>query len=260
MASTTIQTLVDYYVALLILQYGTAERAKATIEATTKVLNPINSETGELLLKDVETGFDVDTAIGPQLDTIGKYVGLERFFNDFADISGSYFGFAEYSENPPDPSKYGLTDYAGFDGSTIPVLTYDDFSIVTNFIDDETYRFLIKLKILKNTIDHSNKSIDDGLFTFFGTDLVMDDNLNMTMTYFVETDILSTVQLAAQKDLLPRPIGVGVNFIEQLDGGYFGFATYDQDTYTDPLLNGFTTYPEFETKVGNVLSYDKLIS
>lgn len=62
----------DYYADLLILQYKTQPKARATISALTgKVIS-------DGLLLDVINGFNILTAVGKQLDIIGKYIGLSR--------------------------------------------------------------------------------------------------------------------------------------------------------------------------------------
>lgn len=62
----------DYYANLLILQYKTQPKARATISALTdKVI-------ADGLLLDVVNGFNLLTAQGKQLDILGKYIGLSR--------------------------------------------------------------------------------------------------------------------------------------------------------------------------------------
>lgn len=62
----------DYYADLLILQYKTQPKARDTISALTdKVI-------ADGLLIDVINGFNIDTAVGKQLDMLGKYIGLSR--------------------------------------------------------------------------------------------------------------------------------------------------------------------------------------
>ena len=69
-------TYTDYYADLLILQYRTQPKARATISALT----------GEVisngLLLDVINGFNLLTAVGKQLDILGKYIGLSRNVKD----------------------------------------------------------------------------------------------------------------------------------------------------------------------------------
>jgi hypothetical protein len=64
--------LVAYYVSKLILQYSDKPKAQGLIALFVK----------QALADDLATAlidaFDLATAVGPQLDIIGKYVGLPR--------------------------------------------------------------------------------------------------------------------------------------------------------------------------------------
>ena len=68
----TSQEFQNYYADLLILQYKTQPKARATIKALIKELYGSGS------LLDLVNGFNLDTAVGKQLDTLGKYIGLNR--------------------------------------------------------------------------------------------------------------------------------------------------------------------------------------
>lgn len=63
----------SYYSNLLILQYHGKPKAKATIETTVGLLP-------DDLIQDVINGFDIETAIGAQLDILGEYVGVDRYY------------------------------------------------------------------------------------------------------------------------------------------------------------------------------------
>lgn len=73
----TDQEIIDYYANLLIIQYRGKPKAYATIQAlvTPAVMNQI--------LTKVQDAFNVDTAVGVQLDTLGKYAGVKRTANAF---------------------------------------------------------------------------------------------------------------------------------------------------------------------------------
>lgn len=73
----------DYYADLLILQYKTQPKARATISALTdKVI-------ADGLLMDVINGFNLDTAVGKQLDILGKYIGLSRIVKEKVGSPGT---------------------------------------------------------------------------------------------------------------------------------------------------------------------------
>lgn len=64
--------LQEYYADLLILQYKTLPKARETIKALVK------EAVADGILLDVINGFNLDSAVGVQLDTLGKYIGLNR--------------------------------------------------------------------------------------------------------------------------------------------------------------------------------------
>lgn len=69
----------SYYSNLLIMQYHNKPKAKATVEATVGLLP-------DDLIQEVINGFDLDTAVGTQLDTIGVYVGVDRYYLDETEL------------------------------------------------------------------------------------------------------------------------------------------------------------------------------
>lgn len=68
----TNQELIDYYADLLILQYIGKDKAYATIQAyaTEFIMNQI--------VFAVRDAYEVDTAVGAQLDVLAKYIGVSR--------------------------------------------------------------------------------------------------------------------------------------------------------------------------------------
>lgn len=66
------QELLDYYADLLILQYKTQPKARATIQALA------NEAYSADILDGIINGFNIETAVGKQLDILGKYIGLSR--------------------------------------------------------------------------------------------------------------------------------------------------------------------------------------
>ena len=69
---TVIADLKAYYRNLLIKQYHDKPNAVATIEAL------VEQSAADWVYPQVRDAFDIDTAIGVQLDTLAKYVGLSR--------------------------------------------------------------------------------------------------------------------------------------------------------------------------------------
>jgi hypothetical protein len=73
----TDEELKEYYADLLIIQYANKPKAYDTIKALVSgvIMNQI--------VTDVQNAFSIDTAVGVQLDIIGKYAGVSRYAYDF---------------------------------------------------------------------------------------------------------------------------------------------------------------------------------
>lgn len=120
--------------------------------------------------------FDIDTAVGVQLDIIGEWVGRSRVVSE--PITGVYFSFD--------------TDGLGFEQGVWQG-PYDPDSGFTK-LSDEVYRVILKAKIAINNWDGTNDSLPDILNTALagsGLSMQIIDNQDMTISVIVfpETDI-----------------------------------------------------------------------
>lgn len=249
-----ITEIVDYYINLLIIQYNQKPKARATISAV------VNEILANGVLLDIQNGYNIDTAVGVQLDIIGKYVGVDRFFTVSDPID--YFALTDYTEVDPDSeNKHGFTDYADFDDFQFNgTLNYNSLITIENRLNDDDFRTIIKLKIVQNNSNHSHKSIDDSMFEFFAESVRPDSIGDMEMTYFLTSNVTSVIQAALIKNILPRPMGVGLKLINNVEGKFFGFTSYKevQDNYTNPNITGFADYADYDTKEGNTLTYNQI--
>ena len=85
----TLSDKMAYYADLLIAQYRTGAKARAQVAITGKQI------VADDLSDSLQTAFDLDTAVGAQLDIIGKYVGVNR--NIGVASAAAYFGFWTYN-------------------------------------------------------------------------------------------------------------------------------------------------------------------
>lgn len=195
------EELLSYYENLLIIQYNNKPKARATIRLLISTLLANN------IVSQVNNSFDLNTAIGVQLDTIGKYLDLDR----------------------------------NNDGERLT---------------DEVYRIALKFRAVQNTSDNTTQSIIDSLFNFFGSDIIMTDGQNMTLTYFVPISFSPLISVLVNKNVLPKPMGVGIGYIIESDD-YFSFVDAQ---YTIPdIAVGFATPDDFLTKEGQFLATDNII-
>jgi hypothetical protein len=192
-----IETATDYYETLLILQYRGLPKASATIGLLTK------QATADMLFGQFESAFDLDLAVGPQLDILGEYIGVSRYQQDILDIP--YFGFKLYAGGG---NPNGFTDYyAGVNLSGV-FYRYQNFGVPNTALTDAAYQFLLKLKIILNHSDGTLSNIMTFLNMFLPGQVQLIDNQNMTLTY----NVASTVPISAGilANFLPKPMGVSI--------------------------------------------------
>lgn len=198
-----ITSILDYYTNLLIIQYHEKPKAKATITAL------VNTILANGIILDIDNGFNLDDAVGAQLDTIGKYVGVDRFYNVTDPVD--FFAVTPYDEVSPEThQKYGFSQYASFpSGVGNGTITYNTVITVGNQLNDADYRTLLKLKIARNYSNHSHKDIDAILYKFFGNEVYATSPNDMTMAFNITPAApIGIVRAAIQKNILPRPMGV----------------------------------------------------
>jgi hypothetical protein len=73
----TTQDIINFYADLLVIQYVGKPKAYATMQL---IASPIIMDLLPIL---VQMGYDVSTAVGVQLDVLGKYAGVTRNGYDF---------------------------------------------------------------------------------------------------------------------------------------------------------------------------------
>ena len=197
----TDEEFVAYEVNLLIAQYKTKPKARATIALLTEHL------IANQIIAQVRDGFDLTAAIGKQLDILGKYVGAQRLIPNYTPVTdymalpeyadggaGSVVGFASYSDAAPPTGDWRL--YSTTDAS----LT----------MSDGDFRRLVQYLIAVHASDHSNESLDQIFAEFFGGYATITDNGDMTITYTHDatSDPFILFGVVDFIGALPRPAGV----------------------------------------------------
>jgi len=127
----------------------------------------------------------------------------------------------------------------GFDDAAAPdkvglFLSAQDVISEQYRLNDEAYRFLLKLKIVQNYANHSAKSIEDAINTFFSGEITFKDNFNMTITYFINDVSSALIKAALNKKVLPKPMGVRLEAIKT--NNYFGFADATKENIPDYII------------------------
>lgn len=202
---TTVDQLIAYYQDLLIIQYRPLPKARGTVAALSKEV------VADLIYTSVQNAFDVNTAIGAQLDILGAYVGANRFLANFSSTNG-YFALPEYSDAGAG-TVVGFSEYADV---SVPVGYWRLYSTVdaSLVMSDGQLQALIKYLIALHACDMSVSSIDLILEEFFGEFLLLTDNLDMTITYTHDSsDPFQLFDIVQYMGALPKPAGVEINVV-----------------------------------------------
>ena len=168
-------------------------------------------ETIQNILYDMPNLYDVDLAVGSQLDIIGEWVGASRRIA--SPLTNVYFEWD------------GLA-LVGWDSGTWQG-QFDPTSGLTSLPDD-SYRRLIKTKIAANSWNGSIPMAYDVWETIFADSyIIIQDNQDMTMTVGIAGVKLGAVdQALLTGGYIPlKPMGVGVAYyaITTTSGALFGW-------------------------------------
>jgi Protein of unknown function (DUF2612) len=248
----TVAQLVLYYQQLLILQYANQPKAVATIG----VLVDEILQNG--LIFQLETAFDLDTAVGAQLDILGQYIGVTRYYKAI-NFPAGYFGFVTTS-NQTSAGQKGFCLSSTFNSDTGNFLTTSEVPGNDQQLSDDNYRVLLQFQIICNSINMSQKSIDDALFQFFGNNIILTSANNMVISYIIYDYSNQLIQVLIQKGVLPKPLGVrlGRSIVPPTNKPYFGFSLSTSDPASS-IRTGFTLTSTFLTKQGQYLLSSDII-
>lgn len=182
---------------------------------------------GQNTLAAMPGAFDIDTAVGAQLDAVGQRVGLARQLP--VPIAGVYFSL--------DDATLGL-DQGVIRGP------FDPTSALAS-LDDTTYRLLLKIKVRANTWDGSLGVAQQMLAAVQssapGTYLFMQDRFDMTTIIGVSGVIPSRLFVSILKQmkewLRPAAVDLSSVYVTSVNGAaVFGLDV--QNSYVAGLDAG----------------------
>lgn len=278
----TLQDLTRYYSDLLAYEYRGKPNATRQIQLYAK------QALADFFAVELLSAYDIELAVGNQLDTIGKYVGVERNIGPASPpplfslwsynapmVQANYQGLWDPATDTPTAvatdgfwygarvtgsstapinanfvvgdilwysflwrpintySINGLTTYADQSVNATPVFySYGIAGRQVSALPDESYRTVIKLKIVLNSIDGTLFSIIAYLKKFFPNLVFVQDMKNMHLGYLVMSTVPISVDLL--KLYLPKPMGVGISvtIIYPTPGGGDPITTEDGSPIT----------------------------
>ncbi len=229
----------EEYENLLIRQYRQHSRARAEIELYAGLFERLRDFKAE-----IGRAFDVDEAVGQQLDVIGRLVDRPRIVPEI--LLQTRFGFSI------NPVSRGFADR--FDPARPSAPFADKFAPARDplELEDPDYRLFLKLKIAVNNCSGvmasapgQGPSIQEVVQVAFDGSARVVDRKNMTLRLYVDPSVEDqTILLMRRMDLIPAPAGVGYDIIIQDPFGRpFGFDN-------NPNTLGFADKADPEAKGG----------
>jgi hypothetical protein len=159
------------------------------------------------LLRDLRTAFDLDTAVGKQLDAVGVRVGRARLLH--APLEGVYFSWN--------------IETVGW-GEGVWKGKYDPESGIV-FLHDDMFRVLLRAKVAANNWDGTTPDayeVWEGVFRDAGSAIIIQDNQDMSMVVGIAGMPLTPIfeQLLLQNFIPLKPEGVRIKWYAVTpDGG-----------------------------------------
>jgi hypothetical protein len=210
---------VDEYLALVTNEHSDRPKFMASLRAALEQMLAANN-----LVAAVEIAFDIDDAIGVQLDILGEWIGRTRFIG--TPLVGAYFSWDD-------------TVLDGWDSGVWKDLFDPDSGLVS--LPDDSYRILLKAKIAANHWDGSIPGAYAVWAGAFGASpaLLIQDNQDMTMLVGIVGPPLDAVTKALLTGgYIPlKPEGVRVNYVVSPDTG----PLFAWDVVNGVTLDGWET-------------------
>jgi hypothetical protein len=191
------------YTNLLIKQYFEKSKASQHIET----LVDLFLQNGAIFyLLDT---FNIEIAIGWQLDAIGERLGVDRFFIGLELSDEIYLSFGVGAVLP-------TTQYKGFGAGAEPGFIVSEGNVVSRAIrlNDDDFRLLLRFKAALLQSDYTEYSISNIIFNFFGLSVGVVSG-NMEIIYNVQPSAARAIAILRIKNLLPKPqsVNLTINFL-----------------------------------------------
>ena len=202
-----LQDIKNWAKNLIILQYHQSKKNRQLIE-----LMVDNLFANNLVPKIRDFCLNVEKSEGAQLDVVGKWVGIDRYYNAIDLWEQPYTALVNYdniSSGTYEQWQGGFSTYENFsqnDGGFLTWEAWKETRTKVNQIGDDYFRQLIKLKIIKNSIAFTNKNIDDAIWKWSNGDVYTTWGV-MEVTYHYPSSMHNFFQLAIYKNVLLAPTG-----------------------------------------------------
>ena len=197
------------YQALITSEHNQKPKFMAMIGVTTGALGDMTA-----LMDSLSNLFDLDLAVGQQLDMIGRWVGQSRVVANIS-IPG-FFGFTVETGAYQLPLTMGDTtqtqawnaSYAG------PLYEAGATYQTTTTLADSDYRTVLRARIVRNQYNGTLVQLESALQYVLGVPCSVQDNGARSFNITISKPITATqVAILTALDILPRPAGITIGAI-----------------------------------------------
>ena len=197
--SVLLPTVQAYYADKLLQQYKQLPKANATALLLAK------TAVADLLIDDIQNGFTLATAVGPQLDILAKYIGVNRGGHVLPGTTfWSYWNDAESGSSNPYNADTGALNGDIYTPDTTQDLPNSSYT-------DAQMTFVLPLKVALNHFNGTFAWIQSYLAKYLPTVTVVDNwaTVAMSISYTISAADLSLLPLSSTDLLnyLPHPMG-----------------------------------------------------
>lgn len=207
---STTSDLIAYYQQLLIIQYANKTKMAGTVAA---MLSGTGA-TGLLanaIYTQVRDGFDLETAVGKQLDILGELIGPSRNIPGL-DLSKSFIQITAYGAVDMG-TVVGISTYEETQPPSWYTMSYEDFVVDT--LSDGDYRRVLQFLAAVQGCDYAYGTLDAICYNFFTGNVNLKVTGTMTLVYqHLTSDPDNLFEIISQMNMLPSPAGVSVTVAE----------------------------------------------
>lgn len=192
------------YTTLITSQHADKPKFAALVQVLTGAIDGIRAS-----IQSLPQAFDLDTALGAQLDIVGQWIGQPRTVGGVLTLG--YFGF---SDNVV-AANFGEENNASIGGR---FYEEDEPFTSTAVLADPEYRTVLRAKILRNHYSGTTDEIVNALQLIFDAPAHVVDEGIQSLIVVINAPISPIGQsLLTNFDLLPRPAGVAIGQIVYSD-------------------------------------------
>lgn len=189
------------YLKLITSKHANKPKFMAWVGVLTGALADIRD-----VIASIPAAYDIDNAVGAQLDVIGEWVGRPRVVEDILDVA--FFGFQDDSAALP----FGELINVSVGGRFYEL--NESFSSSSTLADPE-YKTILKAKIVRNQWNGTIDGLEQALQYIFGVPCAVVDNGTLNLTIYIGRPITAIEKtLLSTFDLLPRAAGVLIGAIQ----------------------------------------------